>query len=172
MARALDVANYFLAALGADPESDLTNLKLQKLCAYAQAFSLALLGRPLFEERLEAWTHGPVVPTVYEAFKGNGRQVIPDNGMSEQYAREPFDDEQKLVLEIVAKEYGMISAWELRTRSHRDFPGLFGSKQAIPDGDIARQFATMPEIRALRDYVPAEEGGMLTEKEFWNAVSA
>ncbi len=42
MATALDVAFVFLAA--APPEDFLTGLKLQKLCSYAQAVSLAYTG--------------------------------------------------------------------------------------------------------------------------------
>lgn len=175
MPKAMDVANYFLATLGADPESDLTNLKMQKLCAYAQALSLVLLGRPLFSESLEAWTHGPVVPSVYAAFRENGRKVLPGNGLSEKYAREAFDDQQKFILELVRNEYGKYSALELRRLSHEDFPGIFGSKMAIPNADIACRFKNLPEIQRLLNYVPPkseEEGRMLSEQEFWDAVSA
>lgn len=175
MARAIDTANYFLATLGSDPESDLTNLKMQKLCAYAQAVSLALLNRPLFDERIEAWKHGPVVPSVYETFRENGDRVIPGNGLSEKFAREPFDDKQKFVLEMVARYYGRFSAWGLRERSHDEFPGLFGSKRVIQNDDIARRFRELPEIRKLLDYQPPKPeslGRMLSEREFWDAVSA
>ena len=40
MTTALDVARYFVEH--ADVEDDLSNLKLQKLCHYAQGFSLAV----------------------------------------------------------------------------------------------------------------------------------
>lgn len=174
MPKAMDVARYFLATLGSDSESDVTNLKLQKLCAYAQAISLALLKQPLFEEPLEAWIHGPVVPSVYKAFKENGGNPIPPDGLSEKYAREPFNDEQKFVIEAVKEWYGSISAWTLRDRSHIDFPGEFGSKRTISNEEIAARFAAMPMIRRLKEYTPPEHSGEcpLSEREFWDAVSA
>ena len=61
-----DVAQYFLAQMDEDAGDLISNLKLQKLVYYAQGFALALHGRPLFRERVEAWTHGaPVVPELY-----------------------------------------------------------------------------------------------------------
>jgi uncharacterized phage-associated protein len=47
----------------------LTNLKLQKLLYYAQAWYLALHQKPLFDEDFEAWVHGPVLPSQYRRFK-------------------------------------------------------------------------------------------------------
>ena len=112
MASALEVAHYFLSVQ--TPESDITNLKLQKLCAYAQALSLSLLDTPLFEEELEAWTHGPVIPEIYYEYEKYGRRPIPSTGLSERCARMPFSDEQKYVLETVGSYYGQYSAWALR----------------------------------------------------------
>lgn len=173
MPNAMDVANYFLATLGSDPESDVTNLKLQKLCAYAQALSLAILKAPLFSEPLEAWKHGPVVPSVYKAFGRKGSSPIRVKGLSEQRAREPFSDEQKFILEAVKNWYGGFSAWNLRRRSHSDFPGKFGSKRAIPNDEIAARFSAMPAIRKFIDYTPPkDEGRILSEEEFWDAVQA
>lgn len=174
MPTAMDVAQYFLAALGTDAESDITNLKLQKLCAYAQAFSLAFLGEPLFREPLEAWTHGPVVPPLYEAFKKNGSNPIPPTeGLSENFAREPFTDKQKFVLDWIKNRYGSLSAWTLRERSHLDFPGEFGSRRTIPVEQIAEAFSQHAAIRKLKEYRPPEHEGLpLSEEEFWNAVSA
>ena len=47
----------------------LTNKKLQKLIYYAQAWNMAFNGEPIFEEKIEAWIHGPVVPEVYNEYK-------------------------------------------------------------------------------------------------------
>jgi uncharacterized phage-associated protein len=45
------------------------NLMLQKLLYYAQGWSLVLRNKPLFNEEVEAWVHGPVVPSVFRRFK-------------------------------------------------------------------------------------------------------
>jgi uncharacterized phage-associated protein len=40
-------------------DRQITNLKLQKLLYYTQAWYLAFTGQPLFSESIEAWVHGP-----------------------------------------------------------------------------------------------------------------
>lgn len=62
------VADYLLAASRERGEV-LTNLKLQKLLYYAQAWHLAIEDKPLFGEDFEAWVHGPVLPSQYQRFK-------------------------------------------------------------------------------------------------------
>ncbi len=73
----IDVANYFLSLVNEDQGEGITNMKMQKLVYYAQGFSLAMLNKPLFEEPIEAWQYGPVVPTLYHAFKKYGNVPLP-----------------------------------------------------------------------------------------------
>jgi uncharacterized phage-associated protein len=63
------VADYYLVRLDPTAGDSISNLKLQKLCYYAQAWSLALRGKPLFPERIEAWAQGPVVPELSGAWR-------------------------------------------------------------------------------------------------------
>jgi uncharacterized phage-associated protein len=58
----------------------MTHKKLQKLCYYAQAWSLALYGEKLFNEYFEAWVHGPVCPDLYKVYKVHGWNEIPKEG--------------------------------------------------------------------------------------------
>ena len=44
-----DVARYFLSLADDEAGDLLSNLKLQKLCYYAQGFRLALSGKPLYQ---------------------------------------------------------------------------------------------------------------------------
>jgi uncharacterized phage-associated protein len=62
------VADYFLA-LGDESEEPVTNMKLNILVYYAQAWHLAVFGRPLFADEIEAWVHGPVLRTVYDTYR-------------------------------------------------------------------------------------------------------
>src|ERR1700735_3635265 len=71
------VADYLLATSRQRGEP-LSNLKLQKLIYYAQAWHLALYNKPLFNEDFEAWIHGPVLPSQYHRFKDNSWQPIMD----------------------------------------------------------------------------------------------
>ena len=65
MANVFDVAEYILEKTGT-----MTAMKLQKLVYYSQAWHLAWTENPLFEEKIEAWRDGPVVPDLFEAHKG------------------------------------------------------------------------------------------------------
>lgn len=60
MATANDVAQYVLEQSG-----KMTTIKLQKLVYYCQAWSLVWTESPLFDDRIEAWANGPVVPSLY-----------------------------------------------------------------------------------------------------------
>ena len=60
-----DVAAYILNKLGS-----ISAMKLQKLVYYCQAWSLVWDERPLFSERIEAWTNGPVVPELFAFHRG------------------------------------------------------------------------------------------------------
>ena len=56
---AFDIAKYFLHKAQAATEEDqelISNLKLQKLVYYAQGLHVAIYGKPLFSEKVEAWT--------------------------------------------------------------------------------------------------------------------
>ncbi|NER20971.1 MAG: DUF4065 domain-containing protein [Symploca sp. SIO1C2] len=65
MAQAVDVAKYILIKTG-----EMTAMKLQKLVYYTQAWSLVWDENPLFEEDIQAWANGPVVPILYEYHRG------------------------------------------------------------------------------------------------------
>ena len=54
MYRIFDIANWFLKKESMDQK------KVQKLCYYAQAWSLALFNKPIIDCKFEAWAHGPV----------------------------------------------------------------------------------------------------------------
>ncbi len=69
-----EVANWFLS------RQSMTHKKLQKLCYYAQAWHLALFQNELFTENFEAWVHGPVNKDLYQKYKENGWNLIPQAG--------------------------------------------------------------------------------------------
>lgn len=118
MTRAKDVAKYYLWR-GAQDEDLLTNLKLQKLLYYAQGFYLAIHNKPLFSETIEAWTHGPVVPSIYHLYKENGSNVIELDGSIDF---EQIDPETRSILEDVYQVYGQFSAFALRNLTHDEPP--------------------------------------------------
>ena len=135
-----DIAQYFLAQMDEDAGDLISNLKLQKLVYYAQGFALALHSRPLFPERIEAWTHGPVVPELYNEYRGHGSDPIPHPGETDFSI---YDAQTRELLDEVYAVYGQFSAWKLRDMTHseppwRDTP----SGQEIRHDDLSGYFAT------------------------------
>ena len=114
---AVNVANFFVELANAEEDSCMTNLKLNKLVYFAQAWSLEKLGKPLFEEEVEAWQHGPVIPSVYTAFSPCGRDRISETtaGYDES---EISSEEMDLLLDVTDK-YWDYSASGLRNLTHK-----------------------------------------------------
>lgn len=112
-----DIAKWFLCAVDRDAGDSITHLKLQKLLYYAQAWTLVLLGEPIFKENIEAWAHGPVVPSVYECYSSYGYREIPKPENC------PFIDQKyEEVLEEVMQTYGIYQAKYLEQLTHSEKP--------------------------------------------------
>lgn len=118
--KVLDIANKLLSLAANNGEGELmSNMKLQKMLYYQQGFHLAYFNTPLFEENIEAWMYGPVVPCVYEYFKGKGSMGL-----------EPFADEislnevEEALFNEVFKVYGAFSASGLMNMTHQESPWL------------------------------------------------
>lgn len=65
------VANYFLACATSE-KILMTPLKLMKLSYFSYAWYLYLTNNSLFNEKIEAWKHGPVIPSLFHEFKHFG----------------------------------------------------------------------------------------------------
>lgn len=135
MANCHEVAAYFLAKQDADSGDLISNLKLQKLAYYAQGFCLAMHGRPLFPEPIQAWTHGPVVPDLYYAFSKYAGDALPRPDGVDQNA---FSKEECDLMDEVYTVYGQFSAWKLRNMTHDEPPW----KQAAKSAEISHQSLT------------------------------
>ena len=64
---ALEVAKYVINHEH-NEDRPITNLRLQKLLYFVQAKVLVETGEPCFEDEMEAWDYGPVVPAVYNEY--------------------------------------------------------------------------------------------------------
>lgn len=126
--KAIDVARYFITLNDnecQDEKSDLSKLKIQKLLYYAQGYYLALYNKPLFDEKILAWQHGPVVKEVYKDLKplNPKNNFIPTdiNKMEEDEIKKLGKNEKELI-EDVFQLMGQYSAWRLRDKTHQEDP--------------------------------------------------
>ncbi len=116
---ALDVAKFFLTLSDPEVGDGVSNLKVQKLCYYAQGFSLAAHGRPLFKEPIVAWFHGPVVEDLFHTYKDYGwHDIKPPTDFDPSI----FSDEEQELLRDVWDVYGQYAPWKLRDMTHEEPP--------------------------------------------------
>lgn len=96
----------------------LTPMQLVKLTYIAHGWSLGLRGKDLFQNKIEAWQYGPVIPDLYHATKQYGRKPIPLKVIGEPSEINVSDDD-KLFLEEVYKKYGGLDGIALSYITHR-----------------------------------------------------
>ena len=134
---AMDVAKYIITKFcGEDNEIDtevsegVSNLKLQKLLYFCQAFSLVRLGKPMFKESICAWKYGPVVSEVYENYKEYTNEPLPGPEESSSI----LSDEDMEVVNEVLEMFGGYSAIRLMeiTHSHKPWKNL---KRRVEKGE-------------------------------------
>ncbi|MCX6731462.1 MAG: DUF4065 domain-containing protein [Candidatus Parcubacteria bacterium] len=121
--KAENVAKYLIylasqAFVGDNKEKEgITNLKLQKILYFMQAYYLAKLNKPLFSDELEAWKYGPVVPELYRKFRRFGNNPIISEG-----DKSTLTEEDKEILKKVWDTFGGYSASRLVDIVHAHTP--------------------------------------------------
>lgn len=118
--KAIDIARKVIARTDTEVGDSITNLKLQKLLYYLQGFWLATYNSPLFEEEIEAWTYGPVVPIVYDVFKKYGKEAIPTSKEGTDYILDT--DEEERLFEEIYQLYNQFTASALVRMTHNETP--------------------------------------------------
>jgi uncharacterized phage-associated protein len=99
---------------------EVTNLKLQKLLYLTHGLMLAKHGRPLVNERFQAWKYGPVLESLYHDLKiyGPGR-IGPTDGFVNLWKPLPPDaKEEENSIKAVLKQCGSMSSGALVSMSH------------------------------------------------------
>ncbi len=103
MTTAVDVMKYIKSQMNI-----LGEVQLQKLAYYAQSWSLAWDGKPLFSERIEAWRMGPVVPVL---------RFRDDEGDPDV-----LNDEARATVDAVIDFYGRHNGQALAAMTHSEQP--------------------------------------------------
>ena len=112
------IASYLLTLPSAE-DNDVSNLKLQKLCYYAQGLMTAMRGEPLFDDELTSWDHGPVVVGLYHKYKHHGSQPIP---LEADFDVQQISEQDRRALDDIYQHYGQFSPWRLRNMTHEEKP--------------------------------------------------
>lgn len=142
MIPASKVARYFLAKADEEVGDGISNLKLQKLVYYAQAYHLAIFNEPLFPEQMEAWEHGPVVPDLYRHYKSYGSGNIEK---PVDFDPEDYDQQSLELMDEVYEVFGQYSAWKLRNLTHSERPWMDAYEDGTERGRVI-------PVGAMRDF--------------------
>lgn len=121
MRSALDVVKLFLCWANRDGDL-LTNLKIQKLLYYAQAWHLANFGKPLFDDSIEAWDLGPVVPSVYNKLKKFKSAPVIYKSSGNCMEENQFTKQELTYLREFYSKFVNYSANVLVNASHNEMP--------------------------------------------------
>jgi uncharacterized phage-associated protein len=138
MASAHDVARYILRERGA-----MDTWKLQKLVYYSQAWHLVWDEEPLFEERIEAWANGPVVPALYREHRGRFTVASWPRGRITNLTQS-----QRESIDVVLTHYGRRTGFSLRELTHSERPWK-DARTGIPPGASSERQIT---IDAMASY--------------------
>lgn len=130
-----DVADYIiLQATAEETHPSLTNLKLQKLLYYVQAWSYGIHQRPFFSEneQFQAWIHGPVNRTIYDRFEPT-KLLYSELTMSDrrQDAKD-LDDEGKEFVDFILENYMKFTGVQLEAMTHREDPWIQAREGIAP----------------------------------------
>ena len=129
-----DVARYILHFKG-----QMSTMKLQKLCYYAQAWSLVWDDRPLFNEDFRAWENGPVCRELFNETRG---MFLVNETDEPKGCIENLSDSQKETIDIVLRDYGDKDAQWLSRLTHLEEPWKQARKNGV-DALITKESMAM-----------------------------
>lgn len=123
------IANSFLE-LASEGSVPVTHMKLQKLVYITHGWHLAIYGQPLIRDEVQAWPYGPVIPVLYDEFKGFGGQPV-DRFFKKFDFKDGFDwsppmivplvenEEDRVLIKTIYDSYGKLSAIALSDLTHQ-----------------------------------------------------
>lgn len=144
MYTAEQIANFFIYLSSDDPDSDMTNMRLNKLLYISQMYYMHKHnGKPLFNDNIEAWEHGPVVYDTYKKYQEFGSNAI--NRLDPDFDEDEIDDETSDFLIELFVSTNKYSTSYLRDISHyyggswqRHYHGE--NRTLLPKGAIEKDY--------------------------------
>lgn len=108
---ALEISKYVINKCTVE-NYPISNLQLQKILYFLQKKYLKSRGRVLFEDDIQAWQFGPVVPEVYYQYCGFGSMAIT---MEYIIFIEPEDRKE---IDLIVEEKRCQNPWDLVEETH------------------------------------------------------
>lgn len=122
----------------------MSTMKLQKLCFYAQGWTLAWSeGVPLFNEDFEAWRNGPVCRELFAQHRG--RYAISADDLSERGA--PVDDWRRELIEITTEPYLPLTGVQLSDLTHEPDTPWSLARPGLNEDAVSRELITKDSMQ-------------------------
>lgn len=115
MATPQDVKNFIKTKLHLMGE-----VQLHKLVYYSQAWNMVWNGPALFDEEIEAWKWGPVVPSLRYT------SIATPAGAFD------LDKSQQAAVAAVVEHYGIHYGWALSEQTHQELPWIITRGELTP----------------------------------------
>jgi uncharacterized phage-associated protein len=138
---ARQIANWFVERAQRDSRA-LSIMQLLKLTYIAHGWNLEMKSAPLFSNNIQAWQYGPVIPEVYNAFRGQGvtishpvpfgnTVIVPETAQFLEQIYGIYGGMSPFHLSDITHEAG--GPWELATR-------MGGPRTPIPNDLIEQHY--------------------------------
>ncbi len=120
-----DVCDYLIIKLR-DGGVFLNFLKLHKLLYYLQAWNLAFGRGRLFDEKFQAWVHGPVSRQVYDRFKDTKTlySSVDRADMRSTFDPTVITDADRATIDSILETYADFSGDQLEEMTHQEDPWI------------------------------------------------
>lgn len=143
MAKAIHAAAFVVSRL-----NETSTLPMQKMLYYAQSCHLALHEVPLFDEPIEAWMRGPVVPGLFGRHRGdfNIKSPWPDEATLSE-AERSLPPTATAVLSVITDTLGSFPASDLVAATHDESPWS-QARRGVPPGARSNNVIEQSAMRA------------------------
>ena len=129
-----DVADYILTSIG----GEISAMKLQKLCYYSQAWTLAWDDRELFPEEFWRWDNGPVCRELFDLHQG--MFFVDSRIISQDLLSGGLSMESQENIDQILEDYGQYAGNDLSEMTHREAPWLETKRNEIIKKDLMKSY--------------------------------
>jgi len=116
MYNCFDIAYKFLD-LAKKENITIDTMKLLKMTYIANGYYLAFFETPLFENNIEAWKYGPVIPELYHVIKRHGHGNVKIETV-ELYSENKIQDTDLKFLKVIWDKFKKYGGLELSALTH------------------------------------------------------
>ena len=143
------LCDYIITKISASGET-MSNLKLQKLAYYADAWYLAFFDEKLVDEGFQAWIHGPVSRAIYNRFSST-KSLYSDITIADctpGFDLSSIPAAAAAHIDGVLEFYGAFSGAQLEDMTHKEEPWIKAREgyrpsarcEVVIDRNIPRDF--------------------------------